>query len=213
MGAPDLSDIFQAWLGTAQADIHVSMPGIIKTYDSARQRASVQPAVKRGFVSEDGIRDVETLPVVHEVPVKFQGSGGHSITFPVSPGDECLLIISSVSLEAWLRRGGVVDPEDDRHHHLTDAVCLPGLRHGPLPGAAVGAGMVLRSASVLLGDASAFDPVLRRSDLQAFMAALAAAIAAVPGGATGPAELSALQTALNAALWPASTGSPVVKAV
>lgn len=213
MAAPGLIDVLQAWMAEAQSELHTSLPGVVRSYDSGTQRASVQPAIKRAYIAEDGIRDVEELPVAHEVPVVFPGSGGHLVTFPVAPGDQCLLVVCSASLEAWLSRGGVVDPEDDRHHNLTDAVCIPGLRHSALPGAALGSGVVVHSSSVQLGSNAAADPVIRRSDLQVFMTALANAISAVPGPATGPAELTALQAALTAVLWPEQMGSAVVKAV
>jgi hypothetical protein len=151
------------------AEVRVSMPGIVQRYDSARQRADVQPAIREGVVGEDGERLVETIGVVTEVPVCFLGTGEFSLTWPVKAGDEVLLIWSAASLDLWLARGGVVDPEDDRRHQVSDAVAIPGLRHAALPGSAVGSGMVLAAAQIQLGSSSALDPVIRKSDLDALI--------------------------------------------
>jgi hypothetical protein len=50
------------------------------------------------------------------------------LVLPVSVGDTGLLVFADGSLDVWLARGGVVDPLDDRHHALSDAVFIPGLR-------------------------------------------------------------------------------------
>lgn len=53
---------------------------------------------------------------------------GASLVLPVAKGDTGLLIFCDSSLDVWLARGGLVDPLDDRHHSLSDAVFIPGLR-------------------------------------------------------------------------------------
>lgn len=53
---------------------------------------------------------------------------GYSIKLPIAVGDTGYLIFSDRSLDAWLAGGGgIVDPQDARHHDLTDAIFVPGL--------------------------------------------------------------------------------------
>lgn len=209
---PDFTTVLRARVAEALDSVHVAVPGVVVTYDSARQRADVQPAVKRGYVDEEGDRQVETLPVVTSCPVVFPGSGSFAITFPIAPGDEGLIVFASASLDRWLARGGVVDPEDDRRHHLTDGVFLPGLRHGPLsPTAASPAAAVVAAPQVQLGGNTAVDAVLKGTSyllvevpLFAALAAMAAALATDPGlqasSKSAAGAVAAVATAYQAAL-------------
>ncbi len=203
---PTLADTLRAALDARLTDVRVSLPGIVQSYDAARQRADVQPAIRDGYFDEAGERAADDLPVVTEVPVVFPGAGAASITWPLSPGDEVLLVFSSSSLDRWLARGGVVDPEDDRRHDLTDAIAIPGLRHARLPAAALGAGVVVRASSIQLGSSAAVDPVARKSDLDALIAIFNTH---THGGVSSGGQISAVP----APLAPPAVGSTVVKAL
>jgi hypothetical protein len=121
---PPLPDYVRQAVENALRDLHVSLPGQIESYDVATQTAKVKPLVQERASSDDVVLD---LPVLEEVPVVFPRAGGVSLTFGVKKGDQCLLVFSERSLDQWLANGGVVDPLDSRHHHLTDAVALMGL--------------------------------------------------------------------------------------
>ena len=114
------------------AGVHVSIPGKIVKYSDSDFRSDVQPLIKVGRTSDiTGEREVESMPVVTEVPVLFPGSGGRRIKFPVTKGDTGLLIFSEASLDLWLAKGGEIDPGDDRRFSLSDAVFIPGLQAFP----------------------------------------------------------------------------------
>ena len=114
-------------------NLHVAIPGRVESYDSTKQRATVQPAIKRAHIDEAGNRVVEALPPIPDVPVVFPGGGGYRLTFPIQRGDGVLLVFSEASMDKWLAKGGVVDPVDDRRHDLTDAIAVPGLRSFATP--------------------------------------------------------------------------------
>jgi hypothetical protein len=128
--------------------VRVALPGIVQSYDHETQRASVQPSIRDVFEDESGALVSENLPIVNEVPVVFPGTGPFAITWPLEPGDEVLLVFSSSGLDRWLSKGGIIDPESDQRHALDDAVAIPGLRHGKLPGGALGDGMVMAAPEV-----------------------------------------------------------------
>jgi hypothetical protein len=122
-------------------DVHTSIPGRVETYDRTTQRASVQPLLQRSYRGEEGERIVETLPVIHDVPVVFPGSGDdYSDTWPISRGDIVWLQFAEASIDKWLHvGGGIVDPRDDRRFNMNDAVAFPGLRdfRHPVPAAGI----------------------------------------------------------------------------
>lgn len=115
-------------------DLHTAMPGIIESFDAVKQTASVQPAVRRIFKRTDG-EDVflvpEALPLLINVPVQFPRGGGFSLTFPVTKGDECLLVFCERSIDNWHQYGGLRDPAGKRFHHLSDATAFVGLSSVP----------------------------------------------------------------------------------
>lgn len=115
-------------------DLHTSMPGIVQSFDAAKQTASVQPAIRRVFVTRQGIEEVleaKDLPVLINVPVQFPRGGGFSLTFPVKKGDECLLVFTERSLDNWHKFGGVRDPGARRFHSLSDATVFVGISSIP----------------------------------------------------------------------------------
>lgn len=115
-------------------DLHTAMPGIIQSFDAAGQTASVQPTIRRIFITREEEIDILTpadLPILINVPIVYPRGGGFSLTFPIAPGDECLLVFSERSLDNWHTNGGVRTPSDRRFHHLSDAVAFVGLSSIP----------------------------------------------------------------------------------
>lgn len=119
---------------TRLKDLHTTMPGIIESFDSVKQTASVQPAIKRIFKTNDGEVELLTpdnLPILINVIVKFPRGGGFSMTFPVNKGDECELTFCERSIDNWHRTGKIEVPGARRFHSLSDATCVVGLSSLP----------------------------------------------------------------------------------
>lgn len=126
---PSLLEVLRAVVEARLADVRVSMPARVVSYDATRQAVSVKPIIRQGRIDSTGERVADSLPVIENVPVVFPGAGGFRVTFPVAAGDTVLLVFSEQSLDKWLALGGRdTDPLDDRRHDLTDAVAVPGLR-------------------------------------------------------------------------------------
>lgn len=201
---PSLEDVLERFREVALEGLRVCLPGQITAYDATRQLASVQPLVQDRFLAEDGETLItRTLPVVHSCPVHFLGPARGRITWPVAAGDTCLILFASSSIRRWVRIGGVVDPGDDRHHDIDDAIVLVGLHdaaHVPTtaPTDAVTV-HVSGSTQVRLGGPSAAQSVLRGeaylSALGTLLDAIATAVGGIPGGAAAG---TAIQTAITA---------------
>lgn len=70
-----------------------------------------------------------TYPVFPAVPVMFPGGGGAAMTFPIAPGDTCLLIFIDRDFSDWYTSGQTgLPPRTSRIHNPSDAVCIVGLR-------------------------------------------------------------------------------------
>lgn len=197
-----------------QQGVWTAMPGRVVDYDASEQSATIQPCVQTAYIDEPGDRIPDPLPQMHRVPIMFPGSGAYSITWPVSPGDTCLLVFSSLSIDRWLAHGGTnVDPADDRRNVLSDAVAIVGLRPFA-PGGPVGSpgsdAMALTAPKVRIGGADADGDIVVQSALGDFNTALGDAITAMTTAADpAVSALTALQTALaalnSATGWKAGT--------
>ncbi len=121
----DLAALLEQSYRNQQRGVHTAMPGLIRAYDAGQQRASVQPALPRNLSTGE----VESLPVLEDVPVIWPRSGGAHMTFPVKEGDGCLLVFTERSLDEWKAKGGSDAPLDPRQHALSDAVALMGFVH------------------------------------------------------------------------------------
>jgi hypothetical protein len=204
---PSFSALLRQAIDARLVDVHTSLPGRVVTYDSATQRATVQPLLKRGRRGEDGQRVARSLPIIPDVPVAFLHSAGGGLTVPVAAGDPGWLVFAEGALDTWLAGGDrEVDPGDDRRFALTDAVFYPGARSAPIGALAAAEGAVVLSGDdVRLGDTTATSPVATKATLDAFMTILGAVVD--PSGAC-----AALHLALTTATWPAVAVATKVKA-
>lgn len=120
--ANEMKEIISGWMDDKIDNVHTSLPGKIISFDPGTNRAQVQPVGK--YKLDDG-RELN-YPIIHQVPIVFpMGCGGNSgITFPVRPGDGCMIAFAESQLDDFISGG---DSDDARRHDLNDAICIPGL--------------------------------------------------------------------------------------
>lgn len=116
--------------------IRCVLPGVIVAFDPAKQRCQVQPGIRLKSVLGVEVNYVDP-PIIDNVPIVIPyGFGGKMLlTHPISAGDPCSLIISDRAVDFFLQTGQLANPCSPlnhdvttvRSHHLSDALCLPGL--------------------------------------------------------------------------------------
>jgi hypothetical protein len=218
--SPSFPDAIETAITQGAAEgVYVSMPGRVERYDRAKQRAQVQPLIKRARIDESDERQVERLPVVPNVPIAFPG------VFHVEPGDIVWLVFSDFSTDRWLAGGGgEVDPGDDRRHSISNAVAFPLVTSRPrLPQSqgqlAIGrdGGPVIEwdRTEIRIGGVGAQQLLLAPPFLAALdllMSAIATAVSDIPTG--GSAAGTAIETAIESyKLVRATYLSTIVKAI
>lgn len=107
-------------LASALLDVHTALPGIVKSYDAATLTAKVQPAVKRIL---DG--ELETLPLIPNVPVAWPAAGGFLFHLPLEAGDTVMLVFSEAAWAEFRSTGQVSAPKDSMRHSLSYPIALP----------------------------------------------------------------------------------------
>lgn len=178
---PTLATVLSNVVRSASEGVACAMPGVVKSYDSATQKADVQPAVKRAEFDESGELIHVDYPVIQDVPIMFPGAGAYRMTFPVVAGDMVLLVFSDVAIDKWKQNGSAI-PTDPRRHNISDAVAIPGLFNfnstptdAPTNALTIhGDTVVVDADTVKLGSAAATELVALKSDLAALKTALTA---------------------------------------
>ena len=102
-----------------------AIPAIVQSYNASKNTIEAQPAIRERLVLEDGSIRYINLPLLINVPVAFPSSGAASITFPISPGDECLIIFSDLAIDNFWVSGSIQNPIEVRRHDLSDGIAIP----------------------------------------------------------------------------------------
>lgn len=126
-----------------QTNLWTAMPGIIQSFDPVKMTCVVQPAIQAEIdVSIDLIKlkkvwpNLPNLPLLVDCPVFFPAGGGYTLTFPITAGDECLVVFASRCIDAWWQNGGTQPQTILRMHDLSDGFVFVGVNSQPrvLPG-------------------------------------------------------------------------------
>lgn len=133
----------QGW----QAGLWTALPVEIVSFDKDAETVTAQPTIQAKVRDRLGVESWVNLPVLVDVPVVFPGGGGFTLTFPIKPGDEALVVFASRCIDAWWQSGGVQQQAELRMHDLSDGFALVGLKSQPrtLEGGVNTVGAQLRS--------------------------------------------------------------------
>lgn len=159
---PSDADIDQELIAHTLGRVRTCLPAWFVSYDSAKQTATVQIAVRHLEQNvESGVMQSVLPPPIPNVPVAWLSTAAGSITVPVAAGDWCTLLVYERSTDEW-RSTGAQDnsPRDDRRFDLTDCVAFPGARPftAPLPSSALDpAAMVIAANAIKMGSSTATD--------------------------------------------------------
>lgn len=115
-----------------QADLWTTLPVAVVEYNPAFRTVKLQPLIKGGIPNAE-TREMEwiDMPILLDCPVIFPGGGGYLLTFPLLPGDEGLVLISSRCIDGWWEMGGIQPQTELRMHDLSDGFFLPGIESKP----------------------------------------------------------------------------------
>lgn len=120
---PTLADWGELLKKDIMRSLNCHMIGTVVTFDPAKQRADIKINFKKSLGEKYG-----DYPVLADCPVIVLGGGGAHLTFPISPGDHCLVLFNDVDMDKWLVGGQTMPPGNPRSHSFSDGIALVGLR-------------------------------------------------------------------------------------
>lgn len=137
----DDAETMRLALEALQTRIWTSLPCLVQAFPSASGLGPMildaQPMIAGSYLNAQGETIVLQMPLLINVPVQFPGGGGVTLTFPIKPGDECLVTFTARCLDAWWQLGAGTAPNpghvppDERMHNLSDGVAYVGIRSNP----------------------------------------------------------------------------------
>lgn len=105
--APDLLTTIRDAINAALSGLWVSIPCIVENSDPEAVTVTAQPTIQLQVGQPDGSIILVDLPLLQDVPVMFPRGGGCTMTFPIKPGDECLVVFASRCIDGWWQSGGI----------------------------------------------------------------------------------------------------------
>lgn len=111
--------------------LRVAMPGIIKSFDSAKQTVTVQLAIREKLSIGGSPYEDVAIPIIEDVPVFMPRAGNFVLTMPITAGDECLVIFADNCIDSWWESGALSNQLDRRRHDLSDGFALVGVWSQP----------------------------------------------------------------------------------
>lgn len=115
-------------------------PGKILEFDPVRQVAKVRVMREQYNNQLHSLYTEYEFPILQDVPVQFPQGGGYFLTFPISPGDNCLLDFCDKGISHWKYHGkekigvfksGLPKADYFRAYNINDAVAMVG--YNPIP--------------------------------------------------------------------------------
>lgn len=131
-----------------QSDLWTALPGIIRKVNLAAMTVEVEPTIQiRRRLAWLNSSTWIKIPLLVDVPIIYPSGGGFTLTFPIAPGDEALVVFASRCIDSWWQLGGVQVQAELRMHSLSDGFAIVGPRSQPrvLTPAADGTAVELRS--------------------------------------------------------------------
>ena len=123
-----LSDALSTWFASFSDSFNSIKVGKVLNVNYQNQTVDVQILHKR--VKEDTYteRVLREYPPLLQVPFIVLGGGNSNLTFPISVGDNCLLLFCDFEIDRWWDSGEAQPSNYDRKHDISDAFAIIG-RH------------------------------------------------------------------------------------
>lgn len=132
-GKADLADA----LATVKKEVMLALNchhiGTIQSFDSDLQTATATiNYTKNYFTYNASSKQYEPqsvpYPTLIDCPVVFLGGGHGALTFPVSKGDECLILFNDRDMNNWFDGNNNAPPLTPRLHSISDGIIIVGPR-------------------------------------------------------------------------------------
>lgn len=122
-----LLNLFEEMTSVIFSTLNCVKIGEIQSFDTMTQTASVKILSKKVNEYNLNERELVDYTLLEQVPVVFPKGGSSYISYPVSVGDNCLLLFCDFELDGWWISGEARPSNFPRRHDLSDAIAFVGI--------------------------------------------------------------------------------------
>lgn len=130
---PTLIDVLKQFSRNMLLDLSCHHVGTIKGFDESNQTATATINYPKTFSEYDTktqqyVARTMPYPILVDCPVIVLGGGPCSLTFPIVPGDECVVLFNDRAIDNWFAGGSGAALSSSRAHSFSDGLILVGIR-------------------------------------------------------------------------------------
>lgn len=129
---PALKDLLDLTRREIFLNLNCHHVGTVQSFDPIKQLAKATINYKKTYFLPNAAGVYEPItkdyPVIVDAPVIVLGGGTGVLTFPITKGDECLILFNDRDIDNWLTGSSNSPVKTGRLHSYTDAILLVGLR-------------------------------------------------------------------------------------
>lgn len=133
---PDMAEFISRRMRDVSAQLNCMLIGTVISFDPENQTVKASVNFQRTLYGVNPLNNIAgasnqivDYPTLINVPVIFLQGGVSYLTFPIAPGDTCLVFFCDRDMDIWLETGQIVPPNSSRVHSINDAVALVGIRN------------------------------------------------------------------------------------
>lgn len=130
---PSLKDLLDKLKNDIFLNMNCHHIGTVQTFNPTAQTVTATINYKKSYyklnqeTKKYGFELID-YPILIDCPVIFLGGGKSNLTFPVSKGDECLILFNDRNFDNWFIGANNLDPATSRLHSFADAIVIIGIR-------------------------------------------------------------------------------------
>lgn len=129
---PTLADLLALHKKDLMLSLNCHAIGTIQSFASDTQLVSATINYKKSVLQQDAAGTYRTVlidyPVLLDVPIVILSGGPAQLTFPITAGDECLILFNDRDIDNWLQSGQVGPVASGRLHSFSDGIAIVGVR-------------------------------------------------------------------------------------
>ncbi len=129
---PELADLLAMFKKQLLLGFNCHHIATIQSFNALTQTAKATINYKKTYFQPDllGVLQpvLKSYPIIVDAPVVSLGGGGYSLTFPISSGDECIVMFNDRDFDVWFAGSSNAAVATPRLHAFTDAMLLVGVR-------------------------------------------------------------------------------------
>ena len=134
---PTLMDVLNLHKKNILQGLNCHAIATVQSFDSTKQTLTATVNYTKTYfeldtVTKQYVPTQVNYPLLVDCPVVILSGGTCALTFPISQGDECLILFNDRDMDNWFASGSTTGPvATARLHSFSDAIALVGLNSTP----------------------------------------------------------------------------------